>query len=147
MINDLIKFLIKAKRDGYASGDTTIVKNEDGSSSTNFSNGDFKFNDSWFGTTPFGGREIVWRKNKPYWIMVYYGEEFIEGEKAIPTLRKALSKMPEDFPARGPRKLMNGEYRYENNWKGSLGNFSGEENIFLKGEKVFSCWYKGGLVK
>lgn len=142
---DLVKFLIKAKRDGYASGETTTNKENDGSFSTRSESGDFKFHDNWFGGEPFAGREVVWYQNKPVWMMVYFGEEVAEAN-AIPTLRKALSKMPDEFPARGPQSLEDGDYKYVNNWKGNIDRFSGEENIYMDGKKVYSASYKGGLV-
>ena len=144
--DELKKFLIKAKREGYASGETTTKKENDGSNSTRCEMGDFKFHDNWFGGEPFAGREVVWFKNKPYWMMVYSGEEFAGDEKAIPTLRKALSAMPDEMPTRGPRILEDGEYTYKNNWQGDIEKFSGEESISKSGEKVYNARYIGGLV-
>lgn len=142
----LINFLIKAKRDGYASGETTTQKEDDESNSTRCEIGDLKFHDNWFGGEPFGGREVVFYKDKPYWMMVYFGEEFTNDEKAIPTLRKALSQMPDEMPARGPRNLEDGEYSYKNNWEGDIEKFSGEESISKNGQIAFKTKYTGGLV-
>lgn len=142
----LINFLIKAKRDGYASGETTTKKENDGSNSTRCEIGDFKFHDNWFGGEPFGGREVVFYKGKPYWMMVYYGEEFANDEKAIPTLKKALSTMPDEMPVRGPKILKNGEFTYQNNWQGDIERFSGEEVIKKNGQTVYNAKYMGGLV-
>lgn len=142
----LLEFLIKAKGDGYASGETTTQKEDDGSSSTRCGIGDLKFHDNWFGGEPFGGREVVFYKDKPYWMMVYFGEEFANDEKAILTLRKALSKMPDEMPVRGPRILENGEYSYKNNWEGNIEKFSGEESISKNGQIAFRTKYIGGLV-
>lgn len=145
IIDGLIQFLIKAKRDGYASGESTTIKEKDGSYSTKFEEGDFKFHDNWKGGEPFGGSEIVYYKGKPVWMMVYYGEEE-ENAGAIPTLRKALSKMPNSFPARGPEILEDGDFKYENKWTGSISKFSGQETIFLSGKEVYSAIYAGGFV-
>lgn len=144
MNKDLVKFLIKAKRNGYAGGNE--AKESDGSCSTRFEEGDFKFHDNWFGAEPFGGREVVLYKKKPYWMMVYYGVEITGKNLAIPTLRKALSEMPEDFPARGPKSLQNGEYQYENKWEGDIEKFSGEEKITKSGQMVYNAKYIGGLL-
>ena len=93
MNKDALKtFLIKAKKEGYASGETTTTKEADGSYSTRYESGDFKFHDNWFGGEPFGGREVVFYKGKPYWMMIYYGVDLTDGNLAIPTLRKAFSK-------------------------------------------------------
>lgn len=145
IVDGLIQFLIKAKREGYASGEDASVRESDGSYSTRFKEGDFKFHDNYFGGEPFGGREVVWYKDKPVWMMVYFGEEEA-GAEAIPILRRALSQMPEDLPARGPRIFIDGDYKYENNWFGEIGKFDGKESIHLNGKKVYRASYHGGFV-
>jgi len=143
-INSLKEFLIKAKRDGYAAGNQ--IKEVDGSYSTRFDDGDFKFHDNWLGGEPFGGREVVFYKRKPYWMMVYYGADLTGKDSAIPTLKKALSQTPDDFPARGPKSLKEKEFEYKNKWQGNIEKFSGEEKISKKGKIVYSANYAGGLV-
>lgn len=137
----LISFLVKAKKKGYAAGNQ--AKESDKSYSTRFKEKDFKFHDNWFGGEPFGGREVVFYKGKPYWMMVYYGSG---SELSIPTLKKALSNMPLDFPARGPKTFKDGEYQYGNNWQGNIEEFSGEERIIKDGKIVYNAKYIGGLV-
>jgi hypothetical protein len=144
MNKNLINFLIKAKKSGYAAGNQT--KETDSSYSTRFEEGDFKFHDNWFGEKSFGGRETVFCNGIPCWIMFYYGAELTDGSEAIPTLRKALSQMPDTFPARGPKILKDGEFTYENNWQGDIENFSGVETIKKSGKLVFKTNYAGGLV-
>ena len=143
---ELKSFLIKAKREGYASRETTTTKEAHGSYSTRYESGDFKFHDNWFGGEPFGGREIVFYKGKPYWMMVYYGVDLTEANLAIPTLRKALSQMPDDFPARGPKIFEDGEFKYENDWQGDIGKFIGEETISKGGKQIYKTNYSGGPV-
>jgi hypothetical protein len=143
-MNKFIDFLIKAKKRGYAGENQ--VKESDGSYSTRFTEGDFRFHDNWFGGEPFGGREVVLYRGKPYWMMVYYGADLTGKDLAIPTLRKALSLMPDDFPARGPKSLKNGEYQYKNKWEGNVENFSGEETISKGTEQIYKTNYIGGLV-
>lgn len=144
IVDGLLQFLIKAKKE-FASG-AEVIKEEDGSFSLKVEDGDFKFHDNWKGGEPFGGSETVWYKGKPIWMMVYFGEDMTGNEGAIPTLRKALSQMPEDFPARGPRVLVDGEYKYENNWFGEIGKFDGKESIYQKGNKVYYASYHGGFI-
>ncbi|MGE5041425.1 MAG: DUF5680 domain-containing protein [Candidatus Levyibacteriota bacterium] len=139
-------FLLKANKEGYASGDNTISRGEDFSYVTNFEDGDVRLNDSWFGGEPFGGREVVFYKGKPYWMMVYYGSDSGKAEGLIPFLRKALIQPEEEMPIRGPRKLEEGDFSYENSYRGDVQDFVGEEKIFYKGEEVFKTNYSGGLV-
>lgn len=141
----LQQFLIEAKKHGYAS-DVPPQKEADGSFSNHFVKDEWSFHDNWFGGEPFGGREVVFYKQKPYWMMVYYGSDSQTDEGTIPFLRKALSNMPEDLPARGPKLFEEGDNRYQNLWKGALEKFSGEEKIFFKGNKVYQAEYAGGFV-
>jgi hypothetical protein len=145
-IDGLTQFLVKAKKEGYASGDNTTIKEEDGSYSTRYEDGDFKFHDNWFGGEPFGGREVVFYKEKPIWIMTYYGEEFLNDGESIKILRKALSDMPEEFPVRGPKQFIDGEFKYENLWEGNLNKFHGGEHIFIGEKQTYHARYAGGNV-
>lgn len=138
--------LVSGKKHGYAAGDKAIIREKDGSYSTRRKDGDFEFHDNWFGGEPFGGREVVFYKNKPYWMMVYYGSDSGKAPGVIEFLRKALRAIPEDIPLRGPRLLKEGKFRYENKCKGKLERFIGEEVIFYNGQEVFKTNYVGGLV-
>lgn len=143
-MNDLKQFLTKAKKAGYASGKWD--KEADGSNSTRHTDGQWSFHDNWFGGEPFGGREVVFRNNKPYWMMVYYGSDSGKAPGLIAFLQEALGMIPEDMPVRGPAELTEGEFKYKNNRTGNLEEFHGEEKIFCNGEEVYYAKYAGGLV-
>ena len=73
-VTKLRKFLIKANKMGYAAGDTVeITKEKDGSKTIAYKDGDWMFRDNYFGGEPYGGREVIFYKDKPIWMMVYYG--------------------------------------------------------------------------
>jgi hypothetical protein len=146
MDKKLKDFLIVSKKNGYAAGEANIVSEDDKSYSTRGSSGDFSFHDNWFGGEPFGGREAVLHKGKPYWMMVYYGQDTGKAKGLIDFLRKALSQISEELPLRGPSHFEEGEFRYENIVEGTLEKFVGVEKIFYKGEEVFKTNYAGGLV-
>lgn len=144
---DLKKFLIEAKKSGYAAGgDSVTVKEKDGSRSTRFIQGKFSFHDNYFGGEPFGGREVVFYNMQPYWIMVYYGSDSGKASGLIPFLLKALSNIPVEMPVRGPKQLEDGKFLYENTWEGDLKSFSGEEAIYFDNQEVYKARYSGGLV-
>ncbi len=147
MLEDLQKFLVKAKTKGYASsGESGAVVENDMSKSTRFFEGSYSLHDNWFGGEPFGGREVVWKDEKPHWMMVYYGHDTGIAKDLIPFLIKCLSQIPEDMPLRGPREFSEDDFRYFNTWHGTLEAFNGEEKIFYKGEEAYSARYAGGLV-
>lgn len=146
MEEQLKKFLLAASTSGYVAGESEIVTEKDNSFSSRFTQGDFSLHDNWFGGEPFGGRTIVFYKEKPYWMLVYYGVDTQQATDTITILRKALSKPEPDFPIRGAKELVEGEYRYVNSWTGDIIRFTGGEFIFYKAKEVFSAHYIGGLV-
>lgn len=143
---DLIHFLLKASKSGYAIGYSTFIREKDQSYSTKFEEGGFRFHDNWFGGEPFGGREVVFYQNKPYWMMVYYGSDSAKAPKLIPFLQKALSLPPRELPVRGPKLLDEKDFKYVNTWKGTIKYFEGKEVIYYKDREVYHAFYGGGLV-
>lgn len=152
MINtkDLKEFLVLAKKSTYASGDVSKKVIElDKSTTLIFEDDNFRYHDNYFGGEPYGGREVVFFKGEPVYMMVYYGlvdEEITDFHKIYKILQKALSLIPEDNPYRGPKEYTEGDYKYLNNFIGKVDNFSGEESINYKGREVYKAKYIGGLV-
>ncbi len=152
MINlkELCEFLVKAKRATYASGDENIKTIESDKSTTLiFEDGDWKYHDNYFGGEPYGGREVVFFKNEPVYMMTYYGwvvEGVSEVKDVYKTLQGALTLIPEDKPYRGPENYSIDNYQYTNNFIGEIDNFSGEEIITADGSEVYRAKYMGGLV-
>jgi len=145
--NDLKTFLIAAKKRGYASnGELSAVKEEDGSKSTRYEQGVWKFHDNWFGGEPFGGREVVFYKKIPYWLMVYYGSESKKTENLIIFLIKALRVIPKEMPIRGPKTFEEKAFLYKNLWEGTIDKFIGKETIYCNGKEVYQAKYIGGLI-
>ncbi len=61
MINkkQLCKFLVKAKKAGYASGDkTNKIKEENKSKTITFKSESYKYYDNYFGGDPFKGKKV-----------------------------------------------------------------------------------------
>jgi len=150
MPEELLQFLVEAKKQTYALGDQAkTVKEKDGSTSLTFELGDYLYHDNYFGGEPFGGREIVFYRHKPLMIMVYYGRVLnsrFNVQEIYSFLQKFLSKVPFDYPYRGPKEFMSGGYLYKNNYQGEIDNFSGLEAIYKDKVKVYEASYLGGLV-
>ncbi|MFA5163204.1 MAG: DUF5680 domain-containing protein [Patescibacteria group bacterium] len=149
-LKQLKDFLAKAKKAGYASGETAVkAVEEDKSKTIVFEEGDFKYHDNYFGGEPYGGREVVFFKGEPVYLMVYYGlvKEDISDFKAVyRILQKSLSLIPADYPYRGPKEFSEGDYRYQNDFMGEINDFSGEELIEFQGREIYRAKYIGGLV-
>lgn len=150
-LNELCKFLVKAKKATYASGDVArkIIEN-DKSTTLIFENGDWRYHDNYFGGEPYGGREVVFFKDQPVYMMVYYGwvnESMDDFKSTYSVLQGALSLIPGDKPFRGPNKFEKDGFVYENNYEGEVDNFFGEEVIFNEnGKEIYKAKYIGGLI-
>jgi hypothetical protein len=146
---ELRKFIVESNKAGYASGEEKKwIKEKDKSTTIPFRKGDWKVHDNFFGGEPYGGRIIVFHKNKPVWMMVYYGwvAKNTKTDPIYKVLRGALAKMPQKYPFRGPKEYKEEGFIYENKWKGNLEEYSGEENIFENKKIVYKANYIGGLV-
>ena len=148
-LSQLKEFLIASNNAGYAGGEEKKwIKEKDSSTTIPFEKGKWKSDDNFFGGEPYGGRTVVFYKNKPLWIMVYYGwvKEGTENKPVYQILKNALKQMPKSYPFRGPREYKEAGYIYINNWKGKVDRFSGEEEIKQKNKLIYKAYYHGGLV-
>lgn len=148
-IDALKQFLLDSNRAGYAGGEEKKwTKEPDGSTTIPFQKSDWKSHDNYFGGEPYGGRVVVFFKDKPVWMMVYYGwvEEGIDTDSVYKILRNALNQMPEDAPFRGPKEYKFEDYIYNNTWGGNLERYSGEEKIYRAEKLIYKANYVGGLV-
>jgi hypothetical protein len=147
---ELCKFLVEAKKSTYASRDSAQkIINKDNSTTLIFKKGDWEYNDNYFGGEPYGGREVVFLKNKPVYIMVYYGlvdNSVNDINKVYRILMNALKLIPKDKPYRGPEKYSEENLIYQNNFTGEIDNFFGEEIIKKDGIKIYQAKYMGGFV-
>lgn len=153
-LKELKKFLVKASTKTYASSDDKYKKEEkDGSVTFEYKDGDWKYNDNYLGANSFGGREVIYYKDKPIWVMTYYGQVYEDkpAAKLVPDfLRKALTRVADsmdlEVPARGPKKYKEGDFSYLSNTDGKITAFTGEEFILKDGDEVYCAVYNGGLL-
>lgn len=149
MVTRLAKFLVKAKTSTYAGG-VGEKRLEDGSKELVYKEGDFRYRDRYFGFNPFCGQEIVWQKGEAIWAMNYYGQVIsdFEPKKVYNFLRKALKKVKEDYPFRGPAHFRDEKFDYINtDSSGSISEFCGVERIFYDGKEVYIGYFHGGFIK
>lgn len=139
-LENLAEFLVKAKKNTYASG----TKNRE------FSEGEFEYSDMYYGYRQFAGQEVVKYEGKTIWVMNYCGgmhtgyEEL--ASETYDFLRKALSEVEVAIPLRGPEEFADGEFEYQNACAGTLECFSEWELIKYKGDEIYSLSYHGGLI-
>ncbi len=147
--NKLKEFILEASHNTYANGNEDIRKKQvDGSTTIEYVNGDWKFHDNYFGGEPYGGREVVFYKDKPVWVMVYYGwvTEGVSTDRVYPILGKALSNSTVEKPYRGPDEYVEGNSIYANDMEGDVESFRGEERVYEGEELLYVARYMGGLV-
>jgi len=143
------EFLLMASHATYASGDPSIRKvMPDKSTTITYTNGDFSFHDNYFGGEPYGGREVIFYKEKPIWIMVYYGTVVnnIEPKIVYPILTKALQASTIELPYRGPKLFEFQGLTYKNKFTGSFSNFTGEEYIYRRSVLLYKANFIGGYI-
>ena len=149
-LDELRKFKKEAHGAGYESEHPkNEVKESDGSTTLWYESGEWKFHDNYFGGEPYGGRTVISYKNKPVWIMVYYGwldDKVSDVNAAYAFLRKALRASKEEESFRGPKEFSEGNFRYVNGWEGALENYYGNEAMYLNGSLIYRAMYMGGLV-
>lgn len=147
--NSLKKFLIKVTDLTWASDNSEYYsKKKDGSHNYLVENGDWKYTDWFHGGEPYGGSEVVFFKNNPMWMNLYYGwvDKNQDINKIYNLLKSALNNKPDDFPVRGPNTFNINGHLYKNKWTGNIEQFTGEEKISLKGKIIYRASYMGGLV-
>lgn len=153
MINkqNLKKLLQEAKINTYAnSGEDGEIELKNGSKKFEYKKGKFYYQDTYFGFDPFIGEEIIFYQQKPIWGMNYYGRVLaknISAKNIYNFLKKALQKVNLANPYRGPDVYKNGDFKYINKTKGSIGDFQGWEKIYYKNELIYILNYHGGKIK
>ncbi|KKT26206.1 MAG: hypothetical protein UW11_C0019G0017 [Parcubacteria group bacterium GW2011_GWA2_43_9b] len=148
--SQLNKFLVKAKISTYASsGESEEKLFPDGSKEFEFRKKELKYRDRYFGFNPFLGQEVVFQKGKIVWGMNYYSEiisKIIPPKQVYQFLQRALKKIPDGKPFRGPRRFKKDNFQYFNEVKGVVEKFEGEEKIFYKRKLIYRLIYHGGVV-
>lgn len=153
MIN-IEDFLIEAKKQTYANENVEkVLSARKNSKDYEYKRDNMVYHDTYFGGTNFIGEEVVYVDDKTYWAMNYYGVTLDEtlGEEAMDNaLRPALMNVGVDkdvIPVRGPKEMINGEYKYSFEVIGDINYFSGVEIIYKNNKKIYELKCHGGIVK
>ncbi|MDP5275732.1 DUF5680 domain-containing protein [Chengkuizengella axinellae] len=151
--NDLLIFLVKAKKETYASGTGQFSTSAllEGSHQLEYEQGDYLYRDIYYGSHFFVGQEIVYFKGKPIWSMSYAGGTTIELDQEtlefFPKFhKKAMRQISERNPFRGPNEFYEEEYTYTDKHEGDIERFTGIEKILQSDLEIYQLNYTGGLI-
>lgn len=150
-LNDIV---VAAKAATYVGGGVKAEASRPGSHDLAWSEGHWRYLDSYFGGTDFIGQEVVWFKEEPVWAMTYYGyialPDLIDGQRAGATIKAALSAMYAMYAEGrflGGYQWAGAHGTYIDRSTGDVSHFHGREVILVEGREAYALDYFGGLVK
>ena len=145
-INRLVEFRLEANRNTYAAcmneTDSTRLNSHD----FTYSNGPYTYHDTYVGGVQFAGEEAIWYEGKSQYAMNYIGRVLSQNFSGD-FLKEALRKADKKMPFRGPEYYQSGQYIYKCSIVGDFTWFQGYEEIYCDNEKVFECYFHGGIMK
>ncbi len=145
-IQKLIEFRLEANVNTYAAYMNETASTRLDSHDFSYSNGPYTYHDTYVGGEQFGGEEAVWLDGKAQYAMNYFGR--VLGQQfSGDFLKEALRHASPDMPYRGPEYYQSGEYTYKCSVAGGICWFQGYEEIYWNTEKVYECYFHGGLLK
>lgn len=142
----LICFRMEAIKNTYAGYGTQADPCRPGSRDFHYRQGDLLYIDTYIGGEAFSGEEAVWEKGIPVWAMNYSGRT-LKDSFSGDFLKKALRDCSKEYPYRGPEYFQDGEYLYKMQATGDAGWFQGYEEIFFRADKVYECYFHGGMIR
>lgn len=149
--DSLNAFIVRAKAATYVGGGEKAAPSRSGSHDLTFSEGEWAYQDSYFGGTDFIGQEVVWHRGEPVWAMNYYGyilrPDLIDAVRAGATIRVALSRLYEEGRFLGGFECEAAHGFYEDRSEGDVSHFSGIETIRVAGTLAYRLDYGGGLIR
>lgn len=145
-IEKLIEFRLEANVNTYAAYMNETESTRLDSHDFTYSSGPYLYHDTYVGGEQFAGEEAIWYEGKSQYAMNYMGR--VLGQQfSGDFLKEALRKADKDMPYRGPEYYQAGEYLYKCNVAGDFTWFQGYEEIYCNNEKVYECYFHGGVMK
>lgn len=142
---ELKAFLMRANLP-HATGTAKTTKEADGSRTIEYSEDAFRLHDNFFGGEPYGGRLVIFYKDEPVFLEVYYGKTSRPTNEVYDFLREALQHPGEDNPFRGPAKYKKGNFTYKSSVRGNITDHTVNEYIYDGETEIYSAVVIGGLV-
>ncbi len=145
-INKAVSFLVSAKKNTYPINENKVQSSRMKSSDFCYAENEYKYYDTYLGGEKFTGEEAIWYCDTPIWCMNYsgrvIGSNFNNG-----FLKEVLLQVTEKFPYRGPKIYTKGDYHYHCKVDGEFIWFQGYEDIFYLDEKIYECYFHGGVIQ
>ena len=145
-IAKIIEFRLEANVNTYAAYMNETESTRLDSHDYTYSNGPFTYHDTYVGGEQFAGEEAVWYAGKSQYAMNYVGR-VLSQRFSGDFLKEALRKADKNMPYRGPEYYQSGQYTYKSNVAGDFTWFQGYEEIYCENEKVYECFFHGGIMK
>lgn len=145
-LNEIIKFRLEANVNTYAAFMNEVESTRLDSHDFRYENGGYTYHDTYVGGEQFAGEEAIWKKGKAVYAMNYMGR-VLGKEFSGNFLKDALRHADMKMPYRGPEYYEDGEYRYKCSVNGDFTWFQGYEEIYWKEEKVYECYFHGGITR
>ncbi len=156
--DSLLEFIAKAHKNTYAASKevkarykceiSILPEHKD----YDFVEGDWRYHDSFAGSSWAPGREVVFFLGYPIWSMSYQGQtiddlgtEFID--ETFEFLKKALRKCTDEIPFRGLDGFEEGDFKYSFKFEGDYSYFTGRESVIYRGKEVFFQDVMATLIK
>jgi hypothetical protein len=146
MNDEMISFLIRAKKATYAGHGAESTPSRPASHDLVYQEGDLTYIDTYLGGERFSGEEALWQNGQPIWAMNYTGRT-VHQPFSGDFLKEALSHGTQDKPYRGPEYYADGTYEYTMNVEGDISWHQGSEKIMAGGRLVYELFFHGGLVQ
>lgn len=145
-LDKLIAFRLEANVNTYAAYMNEVKSTRLDSYDFTYSNGPYTYHDTYVGGEQFAGEEAIWYQGKSQYAMNYMGRVLAQ-QFSGDFLKEALRHADEDMPYRGPEYYKSGEYIYKCNVVGDFSWFQGYEEIYCNNQKVYECYFHGGLMR
>lgn len=145
-LHQLIAFRLEANVNTYAAFMNETDSTRFDSHDFSYSNGPYTYHDTYVGGEQFAGEEAIWYEGKSQYAMNYIGR--VLGQQfSGDFLKEALRNADVNMPYRGPEYYQSGEYVYKCNVAGEFSWFQGNEEIYCNNQKVYECYFHGGVMK
>lgn len=142
----LIDFRLRAACNTYAACMNETASSRFDSHDFLYEEAPFAYIDTYVGGEQFAGEEAVWREGRAAYAMNYAGRVLHDSFSGN-FLKEALRAATHEMPFRGPELYQAGEYAYKCKVNGDFSWFQGCEEIYCRSERVYECYFHGGLIR